>query len=234
MIIRKHSIIKVQKNRAQTQTESIIQDKIVSISINTHPPLQLHTIHGNEKSLVNGYLYIHHNINNESPNCIINEESNHYKIQLDEDKQLTMDHPSQIEISPIDIFKLTAMFQEKSLLFKQLGICESIALCSPHHIESFAEDISDEAAFFKAIGLSLKSKPESLPPILLTSAYISLNIMKHAKKCNIQIIISRTSAPMSVIEYAQEHNITIVSYARGMKFSILTHPNRINRSKNQA
>lgn len=227
MIIRKHPIIKVQKNRTQKQAESIIQDKTVSISVDDSTTL-LHTIHGNERALVLGFLATHFSIYSLNDVQSIHESSDHYVVKLHSSISPRSFHSDRsIKLSFIDIYTLTAQFQEKALLFKDTGMCESVALCTPSSMLYHAEDLTGQTALLKVLGLQLK-EGSSPAPVLLTSATISTQLVEYSSQHFIECIISRVSATKSSIDLAESHDITLLSYARGQKFSILTHPQRIH------
>ncbi len=228
MIIRKHTIIKVQTNRNQSQTESIVQDKTITINVNNRPHT-LTAIHGNEKALIIGFLAYHQLIR--TPNDIIEMtgENVHYTITTRPIEPVAPAPLTPVCISPTVIYRLTAYFQEKSLLYRQLGLCESAALASTEDLHVHAEDLTTETSLYKAIGLNLLSPAQC--PILLTSSAIHADWLKHMSVMNINIVVSRTTATYQAIEYANQKGITLIGFARGMKCSILTHPKQVDIRK---
>lgn len=62
---------------------------------------------------------------------------------------------------------------------------------------------------------------------LLLSGRVASEILIKAARANIPLILSRSAPTGLTIELAEELNITVVGFARGNKFNIYSHPERI-------
>jgi FdhD protein len=56
---------------------------------------------------------------------------------------------------------------------------------------------------------------------------VASEILIKAARANIPLILSRSAPTGLTIELAEELNITVVGFARGNKFNIYSHPERI-------
>ena len=125
--------------------------------------------------------------------------------------------PSPPPIHPSEIFRLTAFFQEKALLFKKTAIAESVALCSPTTIEVFSEDISSINAFYKTVGTAYLNTLIPAAFILITSDKLTQGFIELLNTLSIKTVISRTAPTAQAIQLAQTSNIQVYGFARGKR-----------------
>ena len=134
---------------------------------------------------------------------------------------------SRLNISADEVIKMTALFNQRSELFRQTGAVHSCSLILPDGTNLFYEDIGRHNAVDKIIGKALIAGLDIKNSILLTSGRISSEILIKAAGLGIPIIIS-TSAPTSMaVEIARKINLTLLGFARGGRFNIYAGESRI-------
>jgi FdhD protein len=91
-----------------------------------------------------------------------------------------------------------------------------------------AEDIGRHNTIDKLAGLFLFDKKHSWSQkIILTTGRVSSEMIQKSARLGVPIVVSRTSPTKSSVEFATEHNITLIGYTRRNEFTVYSHPQRI-------
>lgn len=125
------------------------------------------------------------------------------------------------------LHQLTSQFQEAAILYKNTGTTQSAGIASTKALLHHAEDITDQGAFYKAVGkaLSLSEPPQF--DIGLMSGKVDDTTIKAWHHLGTTILISRGAPTDLAVDFATTHNMTLIGFARGTRFSIYTSPERI-------
>jgi len=137
------------------------------------------------------------------------------------------DTPIQLAVS--HLHQLTASFQEAAILYKSTGATQSAALATTNDIVAHAEDLTDIGAFYKVIGKSLLN--DTLPQfsIGIISGKVDESTVRSWAKLGTSILISRGALTDLAIDCAIDNNLCLIGFARGVRFSIYTFPERIRQ-----
>ncbi|MCM8821934.1 MAG: formate dehydrogenase accessory sulfurtransferase FdhD [Candidatus Omnitrophica bacterium] len=130
-------------------------------------------------------------------------------------------------ISPDDVLFLMKEMEAFSKEYHLTGGVHSAGLSDGKKIIIFRQDIGRHNAIDKVIGESLIKGISFSDKILLTSGRISSEIVSKSAKCNISIIISKSAPTSYAIKLAEFYEITLVGFARGKRFNIYCHHERI-------
>lgn len=136
---------------------------------------------------------------------------------------------SSLCLSFTQVSELMHLFQEKSALFRETGGNHSAAICTSDNIVVFCEDIARHNAVDKVIGRCLREKASIEDTILVTSGRLSSEILLKTAKMRIPILISRAAPTSLSIELAEHMGVTMIGFARGIRFNVYTHPRRIKK-----
>lgn len=219
-------VIKISDKQFRKQNDTLAIEKTTNLITET---TQLHTFShypGKEKEMATGYLVA---------NGLCTFGDIHDITIREEGISAQFSHTSPPPSNP-DLkeklpwhvtFQLTAYLQEKALLFKDTAVTESAALANTKELLSFSEDLHQENALYKAVGERLKATQTLTEDILLLSSKIDIRTMKLITQLGIPIVISRVAPTSSALQLAIEHNVTVLGFARGRKFSIYSHPEKI-------
>jgi len=126
-----------------------------------------------------------------------------------------------------DIHELMSKFSQAQEIYQQVGGVHSAALSDGHDLLLVCEDIGRHNTLDKLAGRSLLEKVDSERRVLLTTGRISFEMLQKAIRMGADILISRTSPTSLSVELADKAGITLVGYARGRRFSVYTHPERV-------
>ncbi|HOK56677.1 MAG TPA: formate dehydrogenase accessory sulfurtransferase FdhD [bacterium] len=125
------------------------------------------------------------------------------------------------------IFYLLKVFNRISQLYKKTGCVHVCGIAKDREIIIFKEDISRHNAFDKVIGEAILKNISLNDKILLTSGRITSEIIFKLVKMKIPVILSKGAPTDYAIRIGEEFGITIIGFARGKRFNIYTHKERI-------
>lgn len=143
------------------------------------------------------------------------------------DSLLCSENQSGMTVLPEQVFALSDMLEEASLLFSVTRGVHDAALADETGILIFEEDVGRRNAVDKIMGKCLLSGIDSRNKIIVFSGRVSSEILLKVSKMGCPVLISRSSVTELSISLAQELGITIIGFAKGGKFNIYTHMNRV-------
>ncbi len=131
------------------------------------------------------------------------------------------------QIEAETVVSLMHEFQKLPSVYHETGGVHMAAFAGVSGIEYWSDDISRRNAVDKTIGklfLDNRSIPEG---IMLSSGRISSDIVLRLIRLNIPVILSVSAPTVKGVELAREYGITVCGFARGKRFNIYSHPDRI-------
>ena len=132
---------------------------------------------------------------------------------------------ADLAITRQEIFMLTAYFQENAMLYKHTGVTHSAAFASRKDLTCFAEDLYQMPALYKILGQSVLQGEDR--EILIVSGRVDFALVSTAVAAGVKILVSRTGVTDKAFDLAAERGITVVGFARGLRFNMYTHSERI-------
>jgi FdhD protein len=121
---------------------------------------------------------------------------------------------------------VTDLFDSQEL-YRQVGGVHTSALSTGYEVVVSAEDIGRHNTIDKLAGLCLMEKIPMNQRVLLSTGRISSEMLQKAARMRVPVVISRTSPSSLSVELADRWGITLIGYARKDRFSVYTHPERI-------
>jgi FdhD protein len=123
---------------------------------------------------------------------------------------------------------LMRWLQTSSQVYRNTGGIQTAALSKGGTLpEIVSDDIGRHNAIDKVIGSALITGVDFKVSVLLCSGRISSDILFKAKRCEIPLVISLSAPTHQAVLLARDMHITVVGYARGLSFTIFSHPERI-------
>lgn len=129
--------------------------------------------------------------------------------------------------SPEQIYTSMKKMQDSAVLFKLGKGVHTSALSNGEDIAAIAEDIGRHNTIDKLIGECMLRGLNPSDYILLTTGRISAEMISKTNRVGISIIVSRSTGTNRAVELAEKSGVTLIAYARGKRFDIYTHPDRI-------
>lgn len=139
-------------------------------------------------------------------------------------------HPlkTSLQVERETIIELMLWLQKSSELFKKSGGVHTAALSENGRIPRIAiDDIGRHNTVDKVIGHGLLRGVDFSHCVLACSGRTSSDMLYKAKRCGIPVSVSRGAPTHQTILLARETGVTIIGFARGDRFTVYTHPERI-------
>lgn len=123
--------------------------------------------------------------------------------------------------------ELIDKLSEAQELYRKSGGVHTSALSDGEKIILATEDIGRHNTLDKLAGRCLLEKIRLSKRIILTTGRISSEMIQKAGRIGAAIVISRTSPSSLSVQIAEKLGITLIGYARGERFTVYTHFERI-------
>ena len=210
---------KITDFKNQRQTDQLVIEKQTKVYLNNKFIVELVHTPQLEKELALGYLILSQQIGFSYESIKFENDTVHVNAKPERKDSFT--HSAFAKPDKHIIFELTAYFQQAAVLFKKTAITESAAFAKSNNVLATTEDLTQEAALYKAVGqLVMKGLIQDVNDYsLLISAKLDLSLMKKITYLGVGLVISRTAPTKQALEYAHSHNVSIVGFARGKRFN---------------
>lgn len=137
-------------------------------------------------------------------------------------------HPDDNNLwSPAHLLQLIGELDANSLTFKKTGGVHSAALGDPQGTLVRYEDIGRHNAVDKVIGHAFLQQIPLNDKCLLLSGRIASEILFKLARTGFTMIVSRSAPTYKAVEEAERLGITVVGFARGQRFNLYCHGQRI-------
>lgn len=134
---------------------------------------------------------------------------------------------SKIQIKDVQVFTLMEELEEQAVLFKETGGVHSAALTDGKEILSFHQDIGRHNTLDRILGQAKLEKTSLEDKMILFSGRVASEIVLKISKMGIPILISRSAPSSLALDLAEDLGITVIGFARENRFSVYTHPERV-------
>lgn len=127
-----------------------------------------------------------------------------------------------------DLLNLIGQLDEKSATFRRTGGVHSAALGFGSSLLFRYEDIGRHNAVDKVLGNTFINQMPPADKCLVLSGRIAWEIVWKAAQSHIPLILSRSAPTLKAVEWAQHLGLTIVGFARGERFNLYSHWDRVD------
>lgn len=134
---------------------------------------------------------------------------------------------SEIRFTASDILRLIGLLEENSDSFKLTGGVHSAALADENGLVIMYEDIGRHNAVDRVMGYAFLNRVNTKDKCLLLSGRVSSGILVKATRSGIPVVVSRSAPTSLAVDTASRYNVTLVGFARGERFSVYSHEERI-------
>jgi FdhD protein len=134
---------------------------------------------------------------------------------------------SEVRFTARQLLDLIARLEDKSLTFRQTGGVHSAALADNKDLLCMYEDIGRHNAVDKVVGSAFLNRIPTHDKCLLLSGRVASEILIKAAHAQIPLVLSRSAPTGLTIDLAEDLNLTVIGFARGQRFSVYAHPERV-------
>ena len=234
----KEEIIAVNGNEKSKKYDDVAIEEILKIYVNKKKCFSILCSPENLEYLVYGFMFTSGLIKDKTGVKFLTIKNGCCYVEVEDDKiepcqdDLVLVKGKKISspfftVPPSKISELMRIFENRSKTYRLTGGVHSAALSDGEKIVFFHEDIGRHNVFDKVIGEVLVKGVYTADKMFLTSGRISSEIVSKCARANIPLIISISAPTDFAIKQADFYGITLVGFARGKKFNIYTHYERI-------
>jgi len=126
-----------------------------------------------------------------------------------------------------DILYLMQQHLNSSRLHDLTGGVHVMSLASGKKMLITREDIGRHNAVDKVYGYCLKNNIDCSNKIFLSSGRITHELIQKLIGMGLRIVVSRATVSSLAREIAEQAGVTLIGFARGQRFNIYSHPQRI-------
>lgn len=134
---------------------------------------------------------------------------------------------SNAQFTSAHLLNMINLLEDKSVTFHRTGGVHSAALADSSDMLCMYEDIGRHNAVDKVLGHAFLNNINTDDKCLLLSGRIASEILIKVARANIPLVLSRSAPTGLTIELAEEMDIAVVGFARGQRFSIYSHEEKI-------
>ncbi|MBU9719974.1 MULTISPECIES: formate dehydrogenase accessory sulfurtransferase FdhD [Bacillaceae] len=134
---------------------------------------------------------------------------------------------SKTKINPAQAFQLMKSLEDTSGHFQETGGLHNGALCTKEEVLVSRADIGRHNVLDKIYGYCLKNGVSLRDKVIVFSGRVSSEVLLKVSKIGVGIILSKSAPTTMGIQLAEDLGITLVGFARGKRFNIYSHPERI-------
>ena len=142
-------------------------------------------------------------------------------------EEITPIEPNQLRLTPEKVQKLIHQMFESQEVYRKTGGVHSSALSDGNEIFFQIEDVGRHNTLDKITGKMVLEAYQGKDRVLLLTGRISSEMLQKAARLQASILISRTSPTSLSVDLADKLGITLIGYAKGSRFIVYTHPERI-------
>ncbi len=133
----------------------------------------------------------------------------------------------EVVLSPEQITGLMRQLAEASELYREVRGVHTGALSDGDRLVVVAQDVGRHNTIDRLWGKAMKAGLDPAGHVLVSSGRISSEMITKAAKMRIPVAVSRTSPTSLSVRLAEAWNVTLIGYARGTRFRVYAHPERI-------
>lgn len=130
------------------------------------------------------------------------------------------------ELTPEELTGFVRETLSSAEIYRERGGVHSASLLLEDRSLVIAEDIGRHNSIDRVVGKNLLGKDRRVIAVFATGRLSSEMVLK-AIRAGSEFAVSLSSPTDAALTLAEEHNVTLVGYARGDTFTIYSHPGRL-------
>lgn len=135
---------------------------------------------------------------------------------------------NSLRYAPAHLLRIINQLDAESFTFQRTGGVHSAGLADNRQMLFRFEDIGRHNAVDKVIGEAFLREIDLSDKCLLLSGRIAFEILMKTARNKIPFILSRSAPTLLAVETAEKLGLTVVGFARGQRFNLYCHGERID------
>jgi FdhD protein len=135
---------------------------------------------------------------------------------------------SGLRVPAAAVVEMVRSLERRSEIHRLTGGVHSAALSdTTGALGEVFDDIGRHNAVDKVIGHGLRQGVDFSTRVLVSSGRVSSEVLHKAKRADLAVVVSRSAPTHQSVLRARDMGVTLVGFARGRKFTVYSHPDRI-------
>lgn len=132
-----------------------------------------------------------------------------------------------VQFRPEQFFTMLERLESQCTTFHLTGGTHSAALGCQGELLVMYEDIGRHNAVDKVLGYAFLNQIPVDDKCLVLSGRVAAEILLKAARSKIPLVLSRSASTLRAVDLAERMGITVIGFARGERFNVYSHPERI-------
>lgn len=254
-VIKEIEIIRFEDGKSRQIKDAIIDEEILSLVINENPCFKMVCSMTDIQELSAGFLFTQGIIHQKKDiknmewkpgenRCCVTLTPDAYQRVTDLKKNGLIKGSSggsllhsfspakpmendNFSITPAQVISLIESHWNCSKRFQKTGAVHSAGLCDLENTLFYYEDIGRHNAVDKLAGSILLNSIDTFGKVATVSCRMSLEIVGKIVQTGITVLISNAAPTLSAVKLADKAGLTMIGFARGNRFNIYTHEQRV-------
>lgn len=138
---------------------------------------------------------------------------------------------SDVTFAPEQVTAMMKRLLEAAETHREYGGLHTSALCDGNSLTAVAEDIGRHNTLDKIAGECLFKSMTMHDRMLVSTGRMSSEMILKAGRMGTPVVVSRGALTGKAVSFADELGITAIGYARGERFTVYTHANRVGATE---
>ncbi len=135
---------------------------------------------------------------------------------------------SSFRLTPQTVPKATTELNTRALTFRRTGGTHAAALLDENgEVLAFSEDIGRHNAIDKVIGRAVLDGIDLRRTFLASTGRLTSEMVAKAVYAGVSVLVSISAPTDKAIKMADMAGLTLIGFARGRRFNVYAHPERI-------
>jgi FdhD protein len=233
----KHQIVKISLAKALVEQieDEVASEHLLKLYVNDYLKTVFSCSPCSIVELIVGHLLTRHVINatSEIKDLRIDRGKAYIQTCLNPESRLPdaetgNDKEESLSLSVDVVVKAARVLDEQAAVFRRTGGTHAAALLGcDGAVLAFSEDIGRHNAVDKVVGKAALDGVCFRKTLLSTTGRLPFEIVLKAANVRVPIVVSVAPPTNKGIEIAEKKGITLIGFARGERFNIYAHPERL-------
>jgi FdhD protein len=136
--------------------------------------------------------------------------------------------PGNAPLAPAVLVRALAAMEPAQALGRQTGATHAAAWFDPQGaLQALREDVGRHNALDKLLGALARAGRWGEPGFVVVSSRASVEMVQKSAMAGVQMLVAVSAPTALAARLAQDQGMTLVGFARGERFAVYTHPQRL-------
>lgn len=137
---------------------------------------------------------------------------------------------TELSIQPRAVYRASSSMLAVQAMHRETGATHAAVFADrAGAIRLMREDVGRHNAVDKLVGALARGHEDARDGFVHLSSRCALELVKKCACCGVQVVSTVSAPTTAVLNYAEERGITLCAFSRNDRFTVYTHPERLQR-----